>query len=138
VQQYIEGKNDEMISSVAIRCGQIIAGGGHVLIYTSRKLLHTEDAGKNLEIGRKVSNALVKIVRQISIQPSFLIAKGGVTAHEIASRGLEIRKATVIGQAMPGVPVLVPDGREELKYIVFPGNVGDDYALMDLFTKLTG
>ncbi len=91
----------------------------------------------DLQIGQRVSESLVDLVAGIGTTPSFIIAKGGITSHNIASKGLGIEWSTVIGQAMPGVPVLVPDDRPDLKYIIFPGNVGDEDALMTLFLKLT-
>jgi len=42
----------------------------------------------------------------------------------------------VAGPALPGVPVLIPDDRPGLRYIVFPGNVGENDALSILFNKL--
>jgi uncharacterized protein YgbK (DUF1537 family) len=91
----------------------------------------------DLQIGQRVSKSLVDLVAGISVTPSFIIAKGGITSHDIAGKGLGIERSTVIGQAMPGVPVLVPGDRPDLKYIIFPGNVGDENALMKLFLKMT-
>ncbi len=91
----------------------------------------------DLQIGQQVSGAIVELVSAIKTTPSFIIAKGGITSHDIASKGLGIDRSTVIGQAMPGVPVLLPDDRPDLKYIIFPGNVGGEDALMTLFMKLT-
>lgn len=98
---------------------------------------YTSSGLTDLQIGQRVSKSLVDLVAGISVTPSFIIAKGGITSHDIAGKGLGIERSTVIGQALPGVPVLVPDDRPDLKYIIFPGNVGDENALMNLFLKLT-
>ena len=50
-----------------------------------------------------------------------------------------MRRAQVSGQILPGVPVweLGPETRfPGLHYIVFPGNVGDDRALLNAVEKL--
>jgi uncharacterized protein YgbK (DUF1537 family) len=114
----------------------MIAKGRHVVLYTSRKLVHSSDPDENLDIGRKVSEALVFICREIRSIPAFIVAKGGITSHDVASKGLEIQRARVLGPALPGVPVLVPENRPDLRYIVFPGNVGENDALSVLYHKL--
>ena len=90
-------------------------------------------------IGEKVSAALVECMRGINVCPSYLIAKGGITASDIATRGLDVSKASIRGQILPGVPVWLL--REEsrfpgLSYVVFPGNVGDDFSLVNLAADL--
>ena len=113
-----------------------IKSGRDVVIYTSRKLVFKDDPDENLNIGKKVSEALVAICQRLTTIPAFIVAKGGITSHDIASRGLHIQRAMVAGSALAGVPVLVPDHRPGLKYIVFPGNVGEDDALSRLYHKL--
>jgi uncharacterized protein YgbK (DUF1537 family) len=61
-----------------------------------------------------------------------LIAKGGITASDVATKGLNVKRALVLGQILPGVPVwqLGPESRYAgIPYVVFPGNVGGDDAL---------
>ena len=42
-------------------------------------------------------------------EPTWVIAKGGINSHDTAVRGLEIHRAEVIGQMLPGlVSVLRP------------------------------
>jgi uncharacterized protein YgbK (DUF1537 family) len=127
---------DDYIEDTVEKLSGMISEGRHVLLYTSRKLVAVDDPGENLAIGKKVSDALVKVCRGLQQTPSFIVAKGGITSHDIASRGLRMNRAMVAGPALPGVPVLVPDDRPDLKYIVFPGNVGEDDALVRLFEKL--
>lgn len=113
-----------------------INDGCHVLLYTSRELVYADDPAENLAIGKTVSDSLVTISREIRNTPAFIVAKGGITSHDIASKGLRINRALVAGPALPGVPVLVPDDRPDMRYIVFPGNVGENDALSILFNKL--
>ena len=57
---------------------------------------------------------------------------GGPTSVEIARAGLGVKEAFVPGQIAPGVPVweLGPETRwPGIHYVVFPGNVGDDFTL---------
>jgi uncharacterized protein YgbK (DUF1537 family) len=136
VSRLLKDASGDYIGEFVKQVDQFIEDGHHVLLYTSRELVYTDVPDENLAIGKKVSDSLVRINREIRNTPAFIIAKGGITSHDIASKGLRIRRAIVVGQALPGVPVLVPDDRPDLKYIVFPGNVGEDDALSLLFKKL--
>lgn len=107
-----------------------------VLIYTSRDLVSVDDdPDASLEIARTVSTALVSVVRQArAARPAWVIAKGGITSHDVAVRGLGIRRARVAGQFLPGqislfTPVEAPDDVVGCPYVVFPGNVGGVDAL---------
>ena len=136
VSRLLQDSSGDYIAESVRRVDQLIEDGRHVLLYTSRELVFIDDPEENLAIGKKVSDSLVSICREIRNTPAFIIAKGGITSHDIASRGLRIRRAMVVGQALPGVPVLVPDDRPDLKYIIFPGNVGENDALSVLLKKM--
>ncbi|AQK83655.1 ketose-bisphosphate aldolase class-II family protein [Zea mays] len=102
------------------------------LILTSRQLITGKTPEESLEINYKVSSALVEIVRRIDSKPHYIIAKGGITSSDIATKALEAKRAKVMGQALAGVPLwqLGPESRfPGVPYIVFPGNVGDNSAL---------
>jgi uncharacterized protein YgbK (DUF1537 family) len=113
-----------------------------VLLFTSRSLLRGLDAAESLEIARRVSTAVTRVVRiALAAKPAWVIAKGGITSHDVAVRGLGIQRATVLGQLLPGlVSVFRPiDAAPEVvgtPYVVFAGNVGDETTLayvIDLF-----
>jgi uncharacterized protein YgbK (DUF1537 family) len=65
-----------------------------------------------------------------------LDAQGGITSSDAATKGLNITRATVIGQAAPGVPLWWCDQATShhrgVPFIVFPGNVGRDNMLLEL------
>ena len=110
-----------------------------VALFTSRQLVTGADAEHSLAIGRRVSSGLVSIVRSISVRPRYLLAKGGITSSDIATRGLDVERALVLGQILPGVPVwrLGPESRYPgMVYIVFPGNVGGPGALAEVVAAL--
>lgn len=111
-----------------------LKAGLEVLVYTSRGIYHSK-AGNFLSLGRRVMDVMIQLVQGLSYAPSFFIAKGGITSSEIATRGLNIKKARVIGQALPGVPVWLCGDESKfpgLPYIVFPGNVGQKDSLESL------
>jgi uncharacterized protein YgbK (DUF1537 family) len=116
-----------------------LAAGRDTIVYTSRQLITGADADASLAIGRRVSDALIYLVQNLAVAPRYLIAKGGITSSDTATLGLGVRRALVLGQALPGVPVwqLGPEAKfPGLGYVVFPGNVGSDTTLADLVTRL--
>lgn len=116
-----------------------LATGRSVALFTSRRLISACDAEGSLAIGDKVSSGLVSIVAAISTRPRWLIAKGGITSSDIATRALGIRRAMILGQALPGVPVWQMGAESKwphLAYVVFPGNVGAPDALTTLVRAL--
>ena len=67
------------------------------------------------------------------------MAKGGITSSDLATKALGMRRAVVKGQILPGIPVWKPDENTlfpGLPFVVFPGNVGGDTAVLDAVRKL--
>ena len=118
-----------------------------VLLFTSRTLVRDADPATSLEISRQVSMAVVEVVHGAVTGspptggPAWVVAKGGITSHDVAVRGLGIRRATVLGQLLPGLvsvfrPVEALPEIVDTPYVVFAGNVGDENTLayvIDLF-----
>jgi len=110
-----------------------------VAVFTSRQLISSADSAQNLDIGAAISACLIEIVQGVKVQPRYLVAKGGITSSDVATEALGIRRAMVIGQVQPGVPVwrLGEETRYPgMSYIVFPGNVGEKDALVQIQQKL--
>ncbi|KAK3128896.1 hypothetical protein QOZ80_6BG0467940 [Eleusine coracana subsp. coracana] len=131
---------DQEISRVVQLGNAYIQSRKDTLVLTSRQLITGKAPEESLEINCKVSSALVEIVRRIKSRPRYIIAKGGITSSDIATKALEARRAKVMGQALAGVPLwqLGPESRlPGVPYIVFPGNVGDNSALATVVKNWT-
>jgi len=134
-----EALRKDEINRVVNEVDQAMHIGKDIVIFTSRRLLAGQDAKTSLEIGQKVSQGLVAIVRRLKAPPRYILAKGGITSSDIATQALNVKKATVSGQILPGVPVwqLGDESRfAGLAYIVFPGNVGDENAIAEVVRQL--
>ncbi|KAK5937701.1 hypothetical protein PMZ80_009830 [Knufia obscura] len=113
-----------------------IKQGHDVLIMTSRDIITGKDEKESLDIGSIVAKNLVRFLQDLSTRPRYIIAKGGITSSDMATKGLKMKCATVVGQAAPGVPLW--ECFEEtskwagIPYIVFPGNVGSENTLYDV------
>jgi uncharacterized protein YgbK (DUF1537 family) len=107
-----------------------------------RTLVPGRDAADGLAIARAVSAALSRIVGgALAAGPAWIIAKGGITSHDVAVHGLGIRRAEVAGQLFPGMisvlrPIDAAPAAVGIPYVVFPGNVGDDQALAEVVAVL--
>ena len=117
--------------------GACVREGRHAVIYTRRKKLIFDSDTKESVLKRSVSisDALQSLVADMDTAPSFIIAKGGITSSDVATKALRIRHALVLGQAAPGIPVWEtgPESRYPgIPYVIFPGNVGEDNTLRDV------
>ena len=141
--QAVLGGGPDVAAAIARR---VTAALGHsdVLLYTSRAVVTAPDAAGSLSIARTVSAALSRIVREaLAARPAWVIAKGGITSHDVMLHGLGIRRAEVAGQLFPGtVSVFWPlDAAPEavgMPFVVFAGNVGDDGTLAQVVAILNG
>ncbi|KAF7716090.1 Uncharacterized protein PECH_006550 [Penicillium ucsense] len=142
----IEIQVDDLISSpesasktvkeVVEKTQEYLQSGQDTLVMTSRKLITGSDELSSLKIGSVIAEALVKILQRIEVRPRYIIAKGGITSSDAATKGLNFKRATIVGQAAPGVPLWrcdEPTSRHRgAPFVVFPGNVGGESTLCEL------
>lgn len=134
---------ERFLADIAARACDLLSRGD-VVISTSRRLVRAVAGADDLEIARRVSAAMSSVAGlALAAQPAWVLAKGGITAHDVAVRGLRMRRAEVAGQFFPGlVSMLRPlSARPEAvgrPYVIFAGNVGDDNALADVARRLRG
>ncbi|EOY21353.1 Ketose-bisphosphate aldolase class-II family protein isoform 2 [Theobroma cacao] len=128
-------EREEEINRTAEMASVFLAAHKDTLIMSSRELITGKTASESLEINFKVSSALVEVVRRITTRPCYILAKGGITSSDLATKALEAKRAKVVGQALAGIPLweLGSESRHPgVPYIVFPGNVGDSKALAEV------
>ena len=127
------------IQRAAQRVNKELARGQDALLYTSRILISAEDAEKSLQIGQSVSSGMIEILKNVTVRPRYVLAKGGITSSDVATDWLGVHRAMVLGQLAKGISVwqLGPESRYDgMLYIVFPGNVGKPESLAELVSTL--
>lgn len=132
--------DDEAFEAEVKRClekeEECIKAGKTVCCYTSRKLItaDTGDKEDELRLSVKISDAVQSLVGRLSVTPSFVIAKGGITSSDVGTKALAVKKANVLGQIKPGIPVWQTGDESKFPltpYVIFPGNVGEITTLKE-------
>ena len=133
-------KDDAAFEAEVLRCltkeEECIKAGKTVCCYTTRALItaDTGDKEDELRLSVKISDAVQSLVGRLSITPSFVIAKGGITSSDVGTKALAVKKANVLGQIKPGIPVWQTGGESKFPmtpYVIFPGNVGEITTLKE-------
>ena len=129
----------EQLKILIEKIDQLIASNKNTVLYTSRTIIKGATKSDSLEIVNRVSSGLIFIIEQLKSSPSYILAKGGITSSDVATKGLSVQRARVLGQVLKGVPVwkLGPESKyPNMPYIVFPGNVGNESALYNVIKLL--
>lgn len=127
---------EDEINRVVSLSEKLILEGKTPVCFTNRKLLVIENDTKEDALIRsvKISDGVQSLVGRLNITPAFVIAKGGITSSDVGTKALSVKKATVMGQIKPGIPVW-KTGKEskfpDIPYIIFPGNVGEITTLKE-------
>ena len=125
--------SDALMSSTLETIKTLSSNGITPVVYTARKEVRIEDAAQRLRLGQTVSDFLVEIVRRLPIRPNYIVAKGGITSHDILTKGLSVKTARVMGQVINSVPCVMT---ALFPYIIFPGNVGTPRSLEEIYQVL--
>ena len=118
-----------------------IRDGKTVCCYTSRALITADTGNKEdeLRLSVRISDAVQSLVGGLSVIPKFVIAKGGITSSDVGTKALGVKRANVLGQIEPGIPVWQTGAESKfpgIPYVIFPGNVGEDTTLRHAVEKL--
>ncbi|MCD7870015.1 MAG: hydroxyacid dehydrogenase [Enterocloster clostridioformis] len=138
-----EEKFQEEIQSVVRREEELLEQGVTVAVYTKRKLLSLENDSPEAALTRsvKISDAVQSLVGGLKVTPGFVVAKGGITSSDVGTKALKVKKATVLGQVRPGIPVWRTGAERRfpgIPYVIFPGNVGEAETLKETVEILMG
>ena len=132
VQRILNDADPLMLETLDV-IRQVVEQGLTPVVYTSRQEIRLADADQRQHLGQQVSDFLVGIVRRLPYTPAYLVGKGGITSHDILTKGLDISSARVLGQVVNSVPCVMT---HMFPYIIFPGNVGSEQSLREVYQKL--
>lgn len=138
-----EGGLDREVERILAISDACIRDGVTVAVYTKRRLLTVADDTKEAALLRsvRISDAVQSLVGGLSATPSFVVAKGGITSSDVGTKALQVKRANVLGQIRPGIPVWRTGAESrfpDIPYVIFPGNVGEVTTLREVVEILTG
>jgi uncharacterized protein YgbK (DUF1537 family) len=117
---------------------QLLRDGKTPVVYTPRQPMGREDP---LRFGQQMGDRLNQLVCSLQDELSYVVSKGGNTSNSLLREGLGLSHVRLLGQILPGVCVVQPEaqaGRPVFPVVLFPGNLGTDKALVEVFRLLTG
>ncbi|MCF0146155.1 MAG: hydroxyacid dehydrogenase [Eubacterium sp.] len=122
---------------------KILQSGQTAVCYTERTVISLENDTKESALLRsvRISDGVRQLVGRLQSEPSFIVAKGGITSSDVATKALGVRRAEVMGQIRPGIPVWKTDEESRfpgIPYVIFPGNVGEVTTLKEAVQILMG
>ncbi len=133
-------ERDTILQETLNSVHQVFEQGKTPVVYSSRKELSFSDIQKRLQFGVAVSTLLMDVVKQLPSQIGFLISKGGITSNDVLSIGLNLTSVRLLGQILPGCSVVRTESNHplfpDLPVVLFPGNVGNDDGLVDVWQCL--
>ena len=138
---------DEAFRAEVERCVRaeeaIIRTGRTAVCYTRRRLLTLENDTRESALVRsvKISDGVQSLVARLGVTPAFVIAKGGITSSDVGTKALAVKRANVMGQIRPGIPVWQTGAESRfpgIPYVIFPGNTGGETTLCEAVEILTG
>ena len=137
------GALEEEAAAITAQCSQLIAQGRTCCVSTKRALLTVENDTPEEALLRsvRISDAVQSCVAGLTATPAFVVAKGGITSSDVGVKALRTRRAWVLGQIRPGIPVWRTDEASRfpgVPYVIFPGNVGEESTLREAVELLLG
>jgi uncharacterized protein YgbK (DUF1537 family) len=130
----------ELLAEVLGKTEQAHQQGKTPVIFTSRVERQFPDITTRLRFGEQVSGFLMSVVHGLPQSVGYIISKGGITSNDMLSLGLAMPAARLVGQIHAGCSVvLTPHDHPRLPdipVVIFPGNVGDAWALAAVYQRL--
>ena len=104
VKNILHNKKEE--SSIINKINKLLNNAEDVVLYTSRDVVVGNSREEYLQIGAKITNSIINIIKNISVKPNYILSKGGMTSSSVTKRGLNVKRAVIPGQIQSGVLVM--------------------------------
>lgn len=132
---------EQEVKRVLTKAEAALAQGRSVVVHTRRARFDLPDGTEEaqLAVSVKISDAITSIIACLRVPPRFVVAKGGITSSDVGTKALHVKRAEVMGQIAPGVPVWMTGPESKfpgIPFIIFPGNVGEAETLRDIVSAL--
>ena len=106
------------------------------IIFTSRKEKVLANNYEQIDFNNSLSSFIAEIVSDIKYEIGYLISKGGITSNTILNSSFNIDYVYLEGQICSGISVVkakLIDNNHDLPVITFPGNLGSEDSLKEVW-----
>jgi len=141
IDELFDGDRAREIDRI-VDCVEGSLAAAHVIVSTTRTARVSGDSATSLAIARSIADAVTDVTRRVLHRGvPFVVAKGGITSHDVLANGLGWDAALVLGPLLEGTLPVMRNWREcadtSTAAIIFPGNVGDSGLLSRAIARLT-
>ena len=109
------------------------------VLFTSRKVKKFENNLDQMHFYNSLSSFIAELVADIKDEIGYLIAKGGITSNTILNSSFNVDYVYLEGQISSGislVKVKLFSINDDLPVITFPGNLGNDNSLVEVWKAI--
>ena len=108
------------------------------VLFTSRKEVSLVNHLEQVNFYNSLANFISELVAEIKNEIGYLVSKGGITSNIILSNGIKADYVYLEGQIITGVSLVTfkLENDEKLPIVMFPGNIGNENALVNVWRIL--
>ncbi|MEM6530064.1 MAG: four-carbon acid sugar kinase family protein, partial [Chloroflexota bacterium] len=135
--------HDESQRAEVARCSDILESAlqqGDVVLYTSRRIIGADDPAHATIVTQRVNTGLVSIINGVTAHPRYVIVKGSITAADVVTRSLNVKRAIALGEVAPDAVAWQignsSTGQQKRSVVIIPGNTGEQDMLLHLVRQL--
>ena len=124
---------------LGLALASVLEAGRTPVLFTSRGELTCASAEERRRLGLALAALMARLAAALAPRLGYLISKGGITSHTLLAEGLDLEAVELQGQLMAGLSqVLTPADAPvaRLPVVTFPGNLGDDDSLRQVWRLL--
>ena len=116
----------------------ILNKGNIPVLFTSRRGISLHDIKEQVTFYNSLAHFISELVSDLKNEIGYLISKGGITTNVILSNGFKASYVYLQGQIITGVSLvtLKLKNGEDLPIVTFPGNIGNQDSLLNVWTIL--
>ena len=109
------------------------------VIFTSREVKVLDNNSAQMDFYNSLALFIAELVADLKYEIGYLISKGGITSNTILNSSFNVDYVYLEGQICNGISLVkakLIDQNNSLPVITFPGNLGNDCSLVDVWKAI--
>ena len=135
----IPSRRREQVNAIAQQINILFSKKITPVVFTPRGFQEQSNRQKQIQFGNNINQFFSELAAQLPPDLGYIISKGGNTTNQLLNKGLNLNKAFLLGQILPGCCLVKAPMHHRfpaLPIVLFPGNVGDRHSLITAFQRL--